>query len=106
MMVPIAVMVTVVIGGPNMQTPSPNLPPDIHWLPEADYKKAVIQLRLQVGGVLEPFDTYGLGVFIPGAVLEIVKLCEDFGLRVRGMDKPISLEMVRKERRGTINYSG
>lgn len=69
----------------------------MHWLPDEEYQKVVGQLRLQLNGVLAPFNAYGLGVFIPGAVTEIVKLCEDFGLRVRGVDKAISLEMVRKE---------
>jgi len=80
-----------------------NRPSNIHWLPEEEYQKARTQLQLQVGGVLEPFDTYGLGVFIPGAVTEIVRLCEDFGLRVRGIDKPISLEMIRQGGRNGTN---
>lgn len=70
----------------------------INWLSEDEYRKSMTQLRLQLNGVLEPFDKHGLGVFIPGAVLEIVKLCEDFGLRVRGVDKPISLEMIRSKK--------
>ena len=69
----------------------------IRWLPDTEYQKALTQLRLQLNGVFEPFDQYGLGVFIPGAVQEAVKLCEDFGLRVRGVDKPLSLEQVRHE---------
>ncbi len=69
-----------------------------HWLSDEDYRKAITQLRLQVGGVFEPFDMYGLQTFIPTAIDEIVKLCEDFGLRVRGVDKPISLEKVRRKR--------
>lgn len=67
----------------------------ITWLPDEDYQKAVGQLRMQVGGVLEPFRAYGMDVFIPGAITEIVRLCEDFGLRVRGVDKVISLDKVR-----------
>jgi len=68
---------------------------DIHWLSEDDYKKAVSQLRMQINGVLTIFNVYGQDVFIPSAVGEIVKLCEDFGLRVRGVDKAISLEIIR-----------
>jgi hypothetical protein len=41
------------------------------------------------------FKSYGMDVMIPGAVDEIVNLAEDFSLRVRGYDKPISLERVR-----------
>ena len=67
----------------------------IHWLPDREYAKAVGQLRLQLVGVFHPFDVYGQGVFIPQAVEECVRLAEDFGLRVRGVDKPVSLERVR-----------
>ena len=74
-----------------------NRPPNIHWLDEESYQRATGQLRLQIGGVLAPFNMYGLGVFIPGAIIKIVKLCEDFGLRVRGIDKAISLELIRQE---------
>ena len=37
--------------------------------------------------------------FVPGAVDEIVRLAEDFALRVRGVDKPIDLQRVRRNRR-------
>ncbi len=67
----------------------------IHWLPEEEYKKAIGQFRLQLNGVFAPFNLYGLGVFIDSAIAETVKLTEDFGLRVRGIDKTISLESVR-----------
>ena len=75
-----------------------NIPKDIHWLPEEEYQKAVTQLRMQLGGVFKPFRIYGLDVFTTGAVDEVVRLCEDFGLRVRGMDKAISLEMIRRQK--------
>lgn len=71
---------------------------DIHWLSDEEYQKAVGQLRLQLNGVMAPFKQYGLNVFIPGAIAEIVQLAEDFGLRVRGVDKPIDLDLVRKGR--------
>ncbi len=69
----------------------------IYWLPDEEYEKAVGQLRLQILGVFEPFHQYGQDAYIPGAVKAIVKLCEDFGLRIRGADKIISLEAVKKE---------
>jgi len=79
----------------------PVIPPVIplHWLPKEDYDKAVGQFRLQLNGVMEPFRQYGQDVFIPQAIEECVRLAEDFGLRVRGMPKPIALEMVRKNGR-------
>ena len=71
---------------------------NINYLSNEEYAKAVGTLRLQFNGLFEPFNCYGLGVFIPGAITEAVKLCEDFGLRVRGIDKPISLEMIRRKK--------
>jgi len=72
----------------------------IHWLPQEDYDKAVGQLRLQVVAVFKPFHTYGHDAFIPGAVNVIIKLAEDFALRVRGVDKPISLELIQHKTGG------
>lgn len=69
--------------------------PNIYWLPDEEYEKAVGQLRLNLNGVFECFKCYGLDVFIPGAITEAVKLAEDFGLRVRGVEQPISLDIVR-----------
>lgn len=65
-------------------------------LSDESYAKAVGLLRMQIGAILQPFDMYGLGVFIRGAQDEIVKLAEDFGLVVRGVDKPISIEYIRR----------
>ena len=72
-------------------------PKDIHWLSDSDYKKAIGQLRLQFNGVFSPFRAYGQDVFIPGAIGECVKLAEDFGLRVRGIDKVIALDIIRRK---------
>jgi hypothetical protein len=69
--------------------------PGIHWLSDEDYQKAVTALSLQVSGALRPLRRYGQDVYCDGAAVEIVKLCEDFGLRVRGVDKEISLQMVK-----------
>jgi hypothetical protein len=68
-------------------------------LSDEDYAKAVGQLRLAVGAVLSAFNQYGMDVYIAGAQAEIVKLCEDFGMRVRGIDQPISLDYVRRNGR-------
>lgn len=80
----------------------------IHYLPEEDYKKAIGQFRMQENGVFDFLKVddkipvryrYGMGEFIPGAVDEIVRLSEDFCLRVRGKDKPIDLSMIRRNRK-------
>lgn len=68
-------------------------------LDDADYAKAVGQFKLAVGAVLSAFAMYGMDVFIGGAQEEIVRLAEDFGQRVRGVDKPISIEYVRRNGR-------
>ena len=65
-------------------------------LSDEEYAKAIGQLRLAVGAVLSVFNMYGMDVYFRGAQEEIVKLAEDFGLRVRGVDKPISIEYVRR----------
>jgi hypothetical protein len=66
--------------------------PRVHWLSDEDYEKAKGQLTTQLNGVFSPFCKYGLDVLVPGAMEEVVRLCEDFGLRVRGIDHPIHLD--------------
>ncbi len=64
-------------------------PDGVHWLPQDAYDKAVGSFRLHVTALMSPFNTMGMDVFIPGTVDQIVKAAEDFGLRVRGVDKII-----------------
>lgn len=68
-------------------------------LDDSEYTKAVGQLRLAIGAILSAFAMYGMDAFIPGAQKEIISLAEDFGQRVRGVDKPISIEYVRRNGR-------
>ena len=88
--------------------PGVDIPADIHWLSTEDYAKAVGQLRLQAAGIFDFLKVdekipvrymYGCAPFVQGAVDEIARLCEDFGLRVRGLDKPLSLYLVRRNGR-------
>ena len=65
-------------------------------LDDEDYTKAVGQLKLAVGAVLSVFNMYGMNVYIAGAQKEIVQLAEDFGQRLRGVDKPISIDYIRR----------
>ena len=69
----------------------------IPWLSEEDYKKSLGQLRMQLSGVFEPFTAYGLDIYIPGAKEAVVKLCEDFALRCRGLDHPIDFQRVKEQ---------
>ncbi len=71
---------------------------NIYWLEELQYKKAMGQMRMQVGVALEPLRLYGQGIIVDGAIDEIMKLAEDFGLRVRGKDKPISIDYIRRRK--------
>jgi len=71
---------------------------NVVWLSDEEYAKAIGQLRLQLNSVLLPFNAYGLDIFIPGAITEIIKLCEDFALRVRGVDKPINIDLIRSKK--------
>jgi len=67
-------------------------------LSEADYQKAVGQLKLAVGAVLSTFNMYGMDIYVKGAQAEIIQLAEDWGQRIRGIDKPISLEYIRRKK--------
>lgn len=80
----------------------------VHWLPQQEYDKIIGQFRLQVAGVFDFLKVdeklpvryqYGMGAFVPSAIEEIVRLAEDFGLRVRGADKPLSIELMRQNGR-------
>ena len=72
---------------------------DYYKIPDKEYQKAVGQLTMQFSAVLhEMFDMYGLGVFIPWVVKMLVKISEDFALRCRGVDKPISVEYARRSK--------
>ena len=60
--------------------------PDINWLSDEDYAKAVGQFRIQLNGVFDFLKVdeklpvrymYGLGYAIPGAIKEIVKLTDN-----------------------------
>ncbi len=60
---------------------------EIVWLSEDDYRKAVFQFQGQVMNVLRPLELYGQKPIVDEAIVQIVKLAEDFGLRVRGVEK-------------------
>jgi hypothetical protein len=46
---------------------------------------------------MKPLEKYGQKPLVDGAIIAIVSLCEDFGLRVRGIDQPISLEITKQK---------
>ena len=63
-------------------------------IPDEQYQKALLQLRMQLNGIMYCFRCYGLQEDVDGAIPEIVKLAEQFAMRVRGKDIPI---MVRSK---------
>jgi len=55
-------------------------------------EKALGQFRLKLNGVLTPFNSYGLGVFIPPAIEEIAKLALQLHERLNGHGVPIGVK--------------
>jgi hypothetical protein len=60
-------------------------------VPEEVYQKALTQLRFQLNGIMNTYCCYGLDGYVPGTIEEIVKLAEQFAMRVRGKDVPIKV---------------
>jgi hypothetical protein len=60
---------------------------DIPWLPDDEYKKCIFQFRGQLMNIMRPLELYGQKPIVDEAIEQIVKLTEDFGLRVRGIEK-------------------
>lgn len=67
-------------------------------LSDADYKKAIGQFRLQLNGIMANFKCYGMDNDVVGATEEIIKLAEQFGMRVRGKDTPIQVRTSPRRR--------
>lgn len=64
--------------------------PGINWLTDDQYHMAVTKLRLHIGGVLYPLRKYGQGDYVDEAIVQLTKVCEDFGLQVRGVNHPLA----------------
>ena len=58
---------------------------------EEEKHKAVGQFKLQLNGVLSPFDTQGLGIHIPYTKEIITELALQLHKRLNGFDHPIDL---------------
>ena len=67
---------------------------------EDAYRKLVFQLRGQYMAILSVFRCYGLDPHVDQAIDECVKVAENFGMAVRGKDKPIHI-MHEPKRRAT-----
>jgi len=58
---------------------------------EDAYRKLVFQLRGQYMAILNVFRCYGLDPHVDQAIDECVKVAENFGMAVRGKNKPIHI---------------
>jgi len=58
---------------------------------DSDEKKAIGQFKLQLNGVLSLYNLYGMSVYIPSTISEIVKLSIQLHRRLNGEDIPIEL---------------
>ena len=69
------------------------------WLDDELYAKGRFLVKGAIMTILEPLKMYGQEVYVNGAVEEIWKICEDWGIYVRGdLDKPLSIEYVRRDK--------
>ena len=67
-------------------------------LPDDDYKKLVFQLKGQFGAILNVFRCYGLDPYVDQAIKECVRVSENFGMAVRGANRPIHIYSTPKRR--------
>ena len=58
---------------------------------QGKYDKALGQFRLQLNGIMNCFRCYGMEKDVDEAMVEIVKLAEQFSMRTRGKDIPIKV---------------
>ena len=67
-------------------------------LPEEQYLKLVFQLRSQLAAILNVFRCYGMQTDVDLATEECTKIAENFGMAVRGKNKPIHILKEPKRR--------
>ena len=72
---------------------------DFYWLPQNRYEKLKGQTRLQIANILKPFDVYGQGVYINPAVEACMLVIEETWDVIRGEDKPIDIDLIRRRKR-------
>lgn len=69
------------------------------WLDDNLYNKGKFLVRGAIMRILEPLALYGQKVYVDQAIEEIWKICEDWGMYVRGdIDKPLAIEYVRRNK--------
>uniref|UniRef100_A0A6M3IKM6 Uncharacterized protein n=1 Tax=viral metagenome TaxID=1070528 RepID=A0A6M3IKM6_9ZZZZ len=59
------------------------------WLSDDEWSKLSFRVRSQLNAILNPLRAYGQGVYVEGAIEEILVLIDKFGQVVRGKDIPV-----------------
>lgn len=59
------------------------------WLSDEEWNKLMFHTRSQVTAILNPLRAYGQGVYVDGAIEELMKLFDLFSQYVRGKDIPV-----------------
>ena len=68
-------------------------------LSDEDYNKGKFLVRGAIMKVMKPLKMYGQTLYVEQAIEELWRVCEDWGIYVRGdLSKPISIEYVRRNR--------
>ena len=62
------------------------------------YDRLLFQLRGQYMAILSVFKCYGMDVHVDTAIMECVRVTENFGMAVRGKKKPIHILDEPKQR--------
>ena len=62
------------------------------------YAKLCFQAKGQLNAIMNTFDCYGMGMYIPPAVVEQMMVLENFGMIIRGKEIPIHILDKPKER--------
>lgn len=58
------------------------------WLPDDKYNHLLFTLRSQLNALWNNCRVYGMDIYIDGNIESTIKLCEDFGMALRGLDRP------------------
>ena len=71
----------------------------MEWLPDEKYNKGKFLLQGAITEIMNPLRMYGQDEYVTQAITELVNLAEDWGVYVRGKDKPISAKYVRRKKK-------
>ena len=61
------------------------------WLSDDDWNKLQFHIRTQINAILNPLRAYGQGVYVDGAIEELMGLFDLGSQYVRGKDIPVKV---------------